>query len=311
MVRTAQAPDETLRADLLPRLNRINSSASSVTAGEDDTWCMWFVEVLFSLCLIGSFAYIVYDTCTDKRLVGVVTSYMTWVESSNFLILVPSLVGFSALWTLVQGLNTILCLAVGYVLHTLLPRWLAVLIGVGIVYIGTFIGASASYVLGRTLLRPFVVRACRRQEYLQGLDLAFLHHGARISFIIRLLPLVPSGPLNYAFGASSLSYIAFFFGYLGGLPYYIVCVYLGTLASSLSSIGTTVQDQLDSLDLEVWQVSLIISAIVIVVVALIWALSKCANDEIKNLVKSAEVIHQSRQGSVHGSPQGSQRTVDV
>lgn len=91
------------------------------------------------------------------------------------------------------------------------------LAGTGYVILGVTGGAAAAYGIGRVLGRDFV--ATRLRGRLALVEQAVAGGGLRAVVICRLIPLVPFGVSNYAFGTSSVPLRAFLSGTaLGVVP---------------------------------------------------------------------------------------------
>lgn len=100
-------------------------------------------------------------------------------------------------------------------------------------------GASAlvTFLIGRTIARPWVGRRLVSHPRLAKIDLAVAHGGLRIVFLLRLASVVPFAPLSYVLGASRVSFRDFVFAsWLGLLPGTFLYVYLGSLVSSVNQI---------------------------------------------------------------------------
>jgi uncharacterized membrane protein YdjX (TVP38/TMEM64 family) len=107
-------------------------------------------------------------------------------------------------------------------------------------------GATAAFLLGRTLLRDWASRKVARSPKARAIDSAVEREGFKLVLLLRLSPLFPFNVLNYALSLSKVrlgTYVAASF--LGMLPGTAMYVYLGTLApaaaeltSSASGAGT-------------------------------------------------------------------------
>ncbi len=140
-------------------------------------------------------------------------------------------------------------LAVAYIPACLffLPGWLLTfgagfLFGVGIgttaVSAGSVAGASAAFLAGRTLARPWVRRRVTVSPRLRALDQAVEQQGFKIVFLTRLSPLFPFNLLNYVYGASPVAFRDYFLAsWLGMLPATVLYVYLGSVAKSLADVA--------------------------------------------------------------------------
>ena len=106
--------------------------------------------------------------------------------------------------------------------------------GVPVVSISSVAGATAAFLLGRTLARNWVSRAISRQPRFAALDRAIQSRGFWVVLLTRLSPAFPFNLLNYLYGVTSVSARSYVLGsWLGMLPATILYVYVGSLAGSL------------------------------------------------------------------------------
>ena len=109
--------------------------------------------------------------------------------------------------------------------------------GVALVSISSVAGATAAFLLGRTLARSWVTRAISRQPRFSALDRAIRSRGFWVVLLTRLSPAFPFNILNYLYGVTSVSIRSYVLGsWLGMLPATILYVYVGSLAGSLGSV---------------------------------------------------------------------------
>jgi uncharacterized membrane protein YdjX (TVP38/TMEM64 family) len=124
--------------------------------------------------------------------------------------------------------------AAGYVLYVLayvvccvffIPA-IALTLGAGAIYgfalgsviviIGGTLGATAAFLLARTIFRKKVEAMTAGNAKFRALDRAIASEGAKIVFLIRLAPIFPFTWVNYAFGLTGIStlryVVATFFG---------------------------------------------------------------------------------------------------
>jgi uncharacterized membrane protein YdjX (TVP38/TMEM64 family) len=102
---------------------------------------------------------------------------------------------------------------------------------------GSTAGACAAFLLSRYLLRGWAERKLARSSRLRALDKAVEEQGFKIVFLARLSPLLPFGVLNYAFGATKISFGRYALAtWLGMLPGTLMYCYLGSAAKQLSDL---------------------------------------------------------------------------
>ncbi len=106
-----------------------------------------------------------------------------------------------------------------------------VLRGSLLVSLGSTLGASCAFVLGRYLARGWVRRKIQGQASLAAIDWAVADEGWKIVLLTRLSPVFPFTLLNYAFGLSRVSLSHYVLAsWIGMMPGTVMYVYLGSLA---------------------------------------------------------------------------------
>jgi len=107
------------------------------------------------------------------------------------------------------------------------------------VFIGATIGATAAFLVGRYLARGWVVEKIQGNSKFQAIDEAVGREGLKIVLLTRLSPVFPFNLLNYAYGVTGVSLKDYLIGCAGMIPGTIMYVYIGSLAGSLATIGTS------------------------------------------------------------------------
>ncbi|HUY92323.1 MAG TPA: TVP38/TMEM64 family protein [Pirellulales bacterium] len=103
---------------------------------------------------------------------------------------------------------------------------------------GSVAGACAAFLVSRYLLRDWIERKLARSPRLQTLDRAVDQQGFKIVFLARLSPLLPFGVLNYAFGASKISFSRYALAtWTGMLPGTLMYCYLGSAARQITDLA--------------------------------------------------------------------------
>jgi len=108
--------------------------------------------------------------------------------------------------------------------------------GVGLVYIAAVIGASASFVIARTVGRGFVERRFGADRRIAAIDAAIAARGLPICFLLRLSPVIPFALLNYSLGLTRVRYRDFVLGSVGMLPAVFMYVSAGAAAGELVAV---------------------------------------------------------------------------
>lgn len=109
--------------------------------------------------------------------------------------------------------------------------------GVLLVSIGSIVGATAAFFLGRTVARESVRRKVEQWPKFRALDRAIQREGFWIVFLTRLTPLIPYGLLNYAYGITGVRLIQYLpASWIGMLPGTLLYVYAGAAAANLGQV---------------------------------------------------------------------------
>jgi len=114
----------------------------------------------------------------------------------------------------------------------------------GVVYgtiavsIGSVLGATASFLIGRTLLRGAMEKRIAAYPRFQAIDRAVGEQGFKIVLLTRLSPVFPFNLLNYAFGLTKVRLWQYVLASLiGMIPGTLMYVYLGSALKSLAEVA--------------------------------------------------------------------------
>ena len=113
-------------------------------------------------------------------------------------------------------------------------------IGAGAIYvsIGATLGATLAFLVGRYLLRGWIVEKIGGNLKFRALDEAVAREGWKIVLLVRLCPIFPFPVTNYGFGITRVSAREYVLAsWIGMLPAMVVLVYIGSLAGSLANLG--------------------------------------------------------------------------
>lgn len=191
-------------------------------------------KLIVASLLLGFVAYIVIDAASGANNVSdLVDDFLEWVED-NPTEGVFAFIGVYFIATVFFVPGTILTLGAGFVFSTAFGLGVGVLLGTLAVFLGASLGAIASFLLGRFLLRDWVSTLTGKFAVFEALDVSLAENGLKIMALLRLSPVIPFNALNYIGGVTSISFrdnaLALFFI----LPGTILYVFLGSSAGSLS-----------------------------------------------------------------------------
>lgn len=132
----------------------------------------------------------------------------------------------------------------------ILPRTLLALVGgllfgwlSGAMYVlvGVTLGATLAFGIGRLLGRDFVERRLTGRCRISQIEQAVAKRGVLAVMISRMVPLVPFGISNYAFGTTSVTRRSFFVGtLLGAAPATLAYAALGAATARGDTLGMTI-----------------------------------------------------------------------
>ncbi len=112
-------------------------------------------------------------------------------------------------------------------------------IGLITVSIGSVLGATAAFFVGRTVGRKWVEQKVTAHGKFQAIDRAVGQQGFKIVLLVRLSPIFPFNLLNYAFGLTKVSPRDYILAsWIGMLPGTVMYVYLGSAIKSLTDLAS-------------------------------------------------------------------------
>ena len=107
--------------------------------------------------------------------------------------------------------------------------------GTLIVLLSASIAAAISFLIGRTFLRSYVVKAIENYPKFQQIDRAIGEEGFKLMLLLRVSPIFPFALSNYFYGATNIGFWSYFFGtMIGFTPGTIAYVYTGEIGKSLT-----------------------------------------------------------------------------
>lgn len=112
-------------------------------------------------------------------------------------------------------------------------------VGVGLVSVGSTLGAASAFLIGRFLARDWVAAKIEHLPRFRALDRASRTDGFLIVLLTRLSPVFPYNLINYGFGLTGVPFGRYFLAtWLGMLPATVVYVYVGSLAADLTEVAS-------------------------------------------------------------------------
>jgi len=106
------------------------------------------------------------------------------------------------------------------------------------VSVGSVLGATAAFLVGRTLARGWIEGRIASYPRFQAIDRAVGEQGFRIVLLVRLSPVFPFNLLNYAFGLTKVRLWQYVLAsWIGMLPGTVMYVYLGSALKSLADVA--------------------------------------------------------------------------
>jgi len=142
---------------------------------------------------------------------------------------------FTALYVLAT-----VCLVPGLILTIAGGALFGLVRGVMLVSLSSVLGATAAFLIGRSLVREWVGRRIADWPQFRALDGALRQRGFWIVLLTRLSPLFPFNLLNYAYGVTAVRTRDYVVGsWIGMLPATVLYVYVGSVAASLAQALTS------------------------------------------------------------------------
>ncbi|KAF8401637.1 hypothetical protein HHK36_012583 [Tetracentron sinense] len=103
--------------------------------------------------------------------------------------------------------------------------------------IGATIGATAAFILGRTIGKSYVISKLKDYPQFQAVSIAIQRSGFKIVLLLRLAPLLPFNMLNYLLSVTPVHVGEYMLAsWLGMMPLTLALVYVGTTLKDLSDV---------------------------------------------------------------------------
>lgn len=223
---------------------------------EEVTENFFWVKILMIVFILGC---LVLTFIFFKELKAEFLSFLEYMKT-HLLIGTVVIIIIKIIGTILYVPGILLAISVGFAYKTTLNSYLlSIPIGVLVISIGSAIGCSCAFFLGRYLLKSWLhSKLCKLRIYV-ALDRSLKNHGLRTNFLLRLTPLIPYNIVNYFLGVTSSTYRDYLLGLIGFLPLLIIYVFIGSTLNDLADM--TIKD--NELELVLLIVSLILSVLCI------------------------------------------------
>ena len=151
--------------------------------------------------------------------------------------------------------------------------------GFAIVSFASTTGATCAFLVGRFLARDWVAAKLQGLPRFSALDKAVGEQGAVVVLLTRLSPLFPFSLSNYGFGLTRVKLGHYVLAsWLGMIPGTVLYVYLGSIASNLTSIFT---GDLADLPASNWLFYLGLVATVVLTIAITRIATRALNSKLE------------------------------
>jgi uncharacterized membrane protein YdjX (TVP38/TMEM64 family) len=255
-------------------------NASDLKEAEPNKRIGWFLspKVWIGLLLLGFIIFVIVDTATTGHVREGVEAFLDWIRDNTvagfFLFVIgkqrndskraalfalcanaiPAIISDSVSSLLVPCTpvywvatvffipGSILTLGAGFVFSMAFGLAPGVFLGTISVFLGASLGAMASFLLARYLLREQVSRLSSKYAIFQALDMALQENGLKIFVLLRLSPIIPFNAVNYIGGVTAVSFRNYFLALFAILPGTILYVFLGASAGSLADSASSGKD---------------------------------------------------------------------
>jgi len=188
--------------------------------------------------------------------------------------------------------GTVLTLAAGVIFREL---WLAFVT----ISIGSTIGATMAYLLGKSVLRAWVSAKVQEFPIFRAIDSAISRRGLFMVLLLRLSPVLPFNILNYGLSVTGISFFEFMYGsWVGMAPGTFMYIYIPWAA--INAATSTSSAELIS-KIITYGIGAVVTILVVVVVTIV---AKRAIDQEMKEMKDKEELQaniENAKGSVNSS----------
>lgn len=104
--------------------------------------------------------------------------------------------------------------------------------------LGSTLGATAAFMVGRTVGRSYVTSKLKDYPQFQAIAIAVRKSGFKIVLLLRLVPLLPFNVLNYLLSVTPISTTSYIMAsWFGMMPITLAFVYVGTTIKDIADIS--------------------------------------------------------------------------
>ena len=129
--------------------------------------------------------------------------------------------------------------------------------GTLLVFVGATLGSIGAFLVSRYVARGAVERRIAGEPRFAAIDRAVQREGLKITFLLRLTPVVPFVLLNYALGLTRVRLVDYALACIGMLPATLLYVYYGKVAGDLAQLAAGVGRERGWGDYVGWGVGLV------------------------------------------------------
>eukprot|EP01084_Bolivina_argentea_P281002 480700_1 len=190
----------------------------------------WFkISIVLFLAVIFILAWIYYEQVLKYFVI-----FLRWIKDHPVQGIFVYLF-FCWLYLALFGPETLITVGGGFVFtHTF--GTIGIPISIGLVFVGTQLGATQAFLNGRYLMRNCTERLANRYPQFKVIDKIVEQQGFKIVFLLRLTPITPYNAMNYLMGLTAISVTDYMLGTFGIIPDCIMMCFIGSFLSSILEI---------------------------------------------------------------------------
>jgi len=189
-----------------------------------------YIQLTFLLSII---VLIGLAIAFNQEFTSAAVSFLKWMRNNPVLgSFVFVLVYFSATVLLLPG--SIFTIGAGFVFAQVVGQVGGVFLGTLVVFLGATSGATVAFIIARYILRSTIENKAKNNKKFGIIDKVVELNGLKVTFLLRLAPIVPFNIFNYFMGITSVTLYQYCLAHFGLLPGTFVYVFLGTTLSSVA-----------------------------------------------------------------------------